>query len=308
MSTAATDGSAGRPSAGDVAAEIPPDWPNRDASRLVRCRPHRWHLQVQGSGTDVLMLHGAGASAHSFAALSGLVSAAGWRTVAPDLPGHGFTRLGVRGRSGLDAMAEDLAALLAQEGIRPVAIIGHSAGAAIALRLAEMLPTAPRCIVGINAALGPFEGVAGWLFPVIARVLALNPLVPQLFSRGSRAPAQIARLIGSTGSALDARGLDLYRRLVADPRHVEGVLAMMAQWRLEGILSRLAGIALPCLLVTADRDRAVPPATSARAAAAMPAAERMSLTGYGHLVHEEAPGAVASVILPFLEHQAALPS
>jgi magnesium chelatase accessory protein len=304
MRAGATDGGAGRASAGDVAAEIPPDWPNRDASRLVRCRPHRWHLQVRGSGPDVLFLHGAGASAHSFAALSGLVSAAGWRTVAPDLPGHGFTRLGVRGRSGLDAMAEDLAALLAQEGIRPAAIIGHSAGAAIALRLAEMLPAAPRCIVGINAALGPFEGVAGWLFPVIARVLALNPLVPQLFSRGSRAPAQIARLIGSTGSALDAHGLDLYRRLVADPRHVEGALAMMAQWRLEGILSRLAGIALPCLLVTADRDRAVPPATSARAAAAMPAAELVSLTGFGHLVHEEAPGAVASLILPFLERHA----
>jgi magnesium chelatase accessory protein len=283
MRAGATDGGAGRASAGDVAAEIPPDWPNRDASRLVRCRPHRWHLQVRGSGPDVLFLHGAGASAHSFAALSGLVSAAGWRTVAPDLPGHGFTRLGVRGRSGLDAMAEDLAALLAQEGIRPAAIIGHSAGAAIALRLAEMLPAAPRCIVGINAALGPFEGVAGWLFPVIARVLALNPLVPQLFSRGSRAPAQIARLIGSTGSALDAHGLDLYR---------------------EGILSRLAGIALPCLLVTADRDRAVPPATSARAAAAMPAAELVSLTGFGHLVHEEAPGAVASLILPFLERHA----
>ena len=46
-------------------------------------------------------------------------------------------------RLGLDAMAEDLAALLADQGWQPQAIIGHSAGAALALRLAETLPVRP---------------------------------------------------------------------------------------------------------------------------------------------------------------------
>ena len=67
-------------------------------------------------------------------------------------------------------MAEDLARLIRQEAWAPMAYIGHSAGAAIALRLAELAP--PRAVIGLNAALGQFEGVAGWLFPVMAKLLA----------------------------------------------------------------------------------------------------------------------------------------
>ena len=62
-------------------------------------------------------------------------------------------------------MAEDMAALLAAQDWAPQAIIGHSAGAALALRLAEILPQTPRAIVGLNAALGNFDGLAGVLFP-----------------------------------------------------------------------------------------------------------------------------------------------
>jgi hypothetical protein len=31
-----------------------------------RLAPHRWHVQVTGTGADVLLLHGAGASAHTW--------------------------------------------------------------------------------------------------------------------------------------------------------------------------------------------------------------------------------------------------
>ena len=40
-------------------------------------------------------------------------------------------------------MAEDIARLCADEGWAPAALIGHSAGAVVALRLAEILPRPP---------------------------------------------------------------------------------------------------------------------------------------------------------------------
>ncbi len=72
--------------------DLPPDdWPGRSVSRIVQSKPHRWHVQVTGKGPDVLLLHGAGASSHSWASLIGHLDTS-HRVIALDLPGHGWTR------------------------------------------------------------------------------------------------------------------------------------------------------------------------------------------------------------------------
>lgn len=276
---------------------LPPDWPHRAFSHHIRHAPHLWHVQIMGAGPTLLLLHGAGAATHSFRHLMPLLQSE-FRLIALDLPGQGFTVSGARHRSSLDAMAEDIAALVAAEGWAPAAIIGHSAGAAIALRLAEIAP--PGAVIGLNAALGSFEGVAGWLFPVMARLLARLPMVPEIFSRFAGTPAQVHQLLVSTGSHLDPSGEALYLHLLRRPSHVAATLAMMAQWDIDGLLSRLPGLSLPCLFLSAEGDKAVPPKVSSRAAARMTRARWLDLPGFGHLVHEEAPEPVAQAIRAFL--------
>ncbi len=273
-------------------------WPNARHSRFVDIRPHRWHLQEMGAGPTVLLLHGAGAGTMSFRDLMPLL-AADFRVAAVDLPGHGLTRMGTRQRQGLDPMTDDLARLLAAERIAPDLIVGHSAGAAIALRLAGRLTPPPRGVVGINAALGDFKGVAGWLFPAMAKLLALNPLTAHAFARLSSSEASVRSLLRGTGSTPDAETVALYRRLVADPAHVDGALTMMAQWRLDGLRRQLPSLAVPVLLLVGDRDRAVPPATSTDAARMMPDARVVHLAGLGHIAHEEAPETVAAQVRDF---------
>jgi len=273
-------------------------WPNAAHSRLVDCPPHRWHLQDAGTGPVVVLLHGAGASAHSWRQVLPLL-AARFRVLAVDLPGQGFSRCGSRARLTPEAIAADLARLLAAEAPAPSALVGHSAGAAVALRLAAALPAPPAALVGINPALAAFRGVAGWLLPVLARAMALNPLTAPLLARGA-SPETVRGIIASTGSRLDAEGLDLYRRLMADRAHVEGTLAMMAGWRLEGLAADLPLIAVPALFLAGGRDRAVPPATVAAAAARMPQAELRLFPELGHLLHEEAPAVAAAAIAGFL--------
>lgn len=282
-----------------IPASVPPDWPMRDASRFIHVSPHLWHVQVTGTGPLILLLHGTGASTHTWRALAPLL-AQHFTVVMPDLPGQGFTRLGDRARCGLDPVAEDIAALCAAEDWTPCAIIGHSAGAAIALRLAELLPVRPRAIVGINAALANFDGVQGVIFPILARLLALNPLVPALFARLGGTEAQVKRLLASTGSQIDVQGRRYYQRLVQDPAHVDGTLAMMAQWSLDGLNARLPLIETPVLFLTGSADRAVPPSVSAEAARRMPHSELVELAGLGHLIHEEAPDRTMAAIRTFL--------
>ena len=277
---------------------MPNDWPNRQFSRRVAAASHDWCVLDVGAGPVVLLLHGAGGSGHSFRNLIPLLSPY-YRVIVPDLPGQGFTRTGRRGRLGLDDMAADLTALCRAEGLAPVAIIGHSAGGAVALRMAEMMETAP-CVIGINAALGEFEGAAGVLFPLMAKVLAVLPLLPNVVSKLWGTAARVDGLLASTGSKIEPAGRAQYLRLVQDAGHIEGTLGMMAQWRLEGLVARFKANTAPVLLVASTGDRAVPARVSQNAATLLPDAEIVILPKFGHLMHEEAAEAVAEVILPWL--------
>ncbi|PWJ21694.1 alpha/beta fold hydrolase BchO [Jannaschia seohaensis] len=282
---------------------IPQDWPNAEASRIVESRPHRWHVQQLGTGPDLLMLHGAGASTHSWAALAPRLSGR-LRLTMIDLPGHGFSRAGTRARSGLDAMAEDITALLAQLEVTPAAYLGHSAGAALALRLSlDAKPQRP--VIAINGAFQMFNGVAGFLFPIMAKALSLNPLTVPLFTMGST-PARTRRLLSGTGSAIDAPTLDRYHRLISDRTHVAGALAMMANWSLDGLLRDAPRMEAPVLLLAGERDRTVPAAVSRDMARRLPRAQLRVESALGHLLHEEAPDLAAGACIAFLEETGVL--
>ena len=272
-------------------------WPLSDHSRQVRSRPHDWHVQEMGTGPDLLLLHGTGASTHSWRGLMPRL-AQRHRVLAIDLPGHGFTRLGSRMRSGLEQMADDIAALARTQGWAPQAIIGHSAGTAIALRLAARLGTDR--VIGINPALEPFQGLAGVMFPMAARMMALTPGMVEMLAWNMAQPGRVVPLLAGTGSDIPASGMNLYARLFRDKAHVQGALLMMAQWKLDGLQADLPRLDTRCLFLTGGNDRMVPPVAAVHAADRMRRAEVRSLDGYGHLVHEEAPDTVAALIESWL--------
>lgn len=271
------------------------DWPLTDYSRLILHRPHRWHVQENGEGPLIMLIHGAGGATQSFRHLFPILAQT-HHVVAVDLPGQGFTQMGAQQRCGLDHMAEDLLALCRHEGWKPDLIVGHSAGAAIALRMWELGARPTRGIVGLNAALGNFKGVAGWLFPMMAKALAVTPFSASVFA-GTATRSSVRSLIEGTGSRLEIEGLELYFRLASDRGHVDATLSMMAQWQLDGLLARLPSIETPVHLITGLSDKAVPPQVSRDAAARLPDARLTELSGLGHLAHEEDAETVAKAIL-----------
>jgi magnesium chelatase accessory protein len=265
----------------------PRDWPFRSEARRIRAR-HDWWAVEHGTGPEVLLLHGAGASGHSFRHL--IPALGGYRCLVPDLPGQGFTRPGSRGRFGIGPMAEDLAALCAAAGWRPRVVIGHSAGVPLALQLSTLMPL--ERVIGINAALGVFEGAAGFLFPLLARALAATPFVPSVVSRLWGNPEKVRQLIEGTGSHLDAEGIGRYVTLVRRAAHVDGTLGMMAAWRVDRLMAGAPGLTVPVTLIATGGDRVVPPKTSHDAARMLPRAEVVELPRLGHLAHEEDAGAI----------------
>ncbi len=270
------------------------DWPNRAFSRFVQAGGLEWHVQEMGQGPKLLLLHGTAASTHSFRALAPLL-APHFTVLIPDLPGHAFTESPAETMT-LPTMRDLVSDLLAELSFAPDLAAGHSAGAAILVRMALDGAFAPRRIVSLNGALLPFPGVTGQVAAPLARLLFVNPIAPRVFAFFA-GDESVKRLIGNMGSKIDRDGVGFYRRLMGNPAHVAGALGMMARWDLDGLARDLPGLTVPLTLVSASGDRAVPPDTAVRVKDLLPSAEVRTLRGVGHLAHEEKPAMVADVLL-----------
>ena len=274
------------------------DWPNAEASYFVSSGKHEWHIQKKGSGLSLLLLHGTGASTHSWDGLFQRLSMS-YEVIAIDLPGHGFAKLGTKQRSSLTHMAADILTLCHDQAIKPDVVIGHSAGAAIALELSKSVSLTG--VIGINAALSKFGGIASWAFPVIAKFISLNPFVPNILAGLGQNPHRVEKLIRETGSQLTATQLSRYQVLFQDRDHVEGALLMMSQWNLERLLLNLSLLKTPTLLLAGAADGTVPPSVSRSISDKMARASFAELPELGHLAHEEQPDLIFQKIKSFID-------
>jgi magnesium chelatase accessory protein len=274
-------------------------WPHRDAGHLVQCGGQQWFVQQMGQGPSLLLIHGTGASTHSWRGMLPSL-ARDFKVLAIDLPGHGFSGMPPAAQLSMPAMARALGELLTQLKLQPALLVGHSAGAAIAIRMVLDGHATPQAIVSFNGALLPLAGLAGQVFLPMARLMAAAPFMPQLFAWRAADKVVLQRLIDGTGSTLDAEGMALYSRLVANPGHVQGALGMMANWDLAALQRDLPKLRVPVSLLVASQDRAVPPTQARQALALLRSAPGSTLTewpGLGHLAHEEQPQRAAELVL-----------
>jgi len=289
-------------------------WPHHEHSRFVQAGGLRWHTQrfdgPSAQAPCVLLLHGTGASTHSWRDLAPLL-ARRYQVLTLDLPGHAFTGLPPGGMGApqlsLPGMARAVHSLLSVLGCRPALVVGHSAGAAIGARMVIDGLLAPRGLVGLNAALLPLGGLAGQFFAPAAKLLAAAPLVPRLFAWRARDPVVLQRLLQGTGSTLAPEGTALYRQLVGCEAHAAGALGMMANWDLHTLARDLLRLEVPTWLLVGDQDRTVPPEQSRQVLTRLPPstqARLITLPGLGHLAHEEAPDLVATHLLTFFDSSA----
>lgn len=269
-------------------------WPNREASRFVTAAGLKWHVQVMGQGPALLLLHGTGASTHSWRAVMPKL-APHFTVIAPDLPGHAFTNPAGKQSLSLPGMANAIALLLRELKLEPVRAAGHSAGAAILVRMAVERLFAPADIVSLNGAFFPVSGVAGQFFSPLAKAVAGASLIQRMFA-GMADKKAVDRLLRDTGSVIDEEGLLLYQRLFSNEGHVAGTLGMMAAWDLHWVSQDLRNLGVPLYLVRGLKDRTIQPADAGRAAKLTPKSTIIDMPGLGHLAHEEDPTAAAAII------------
>lgn len=268
---------------------------HRHTVGALRWYSRQWPCAQRKTAPVALLLHGTGASAHSFERLAALM-AARFTVWAPDLPGHARTGTPPTQALDLPSVARATGEWLASQGLQPALIVGHSAGAAVALRMALDGLASPQRVACINGALLPLQGWAGQLFLPLARALVKQPLVPRMFSAAASQPLVLQRLLASTGSRLDAQSADAYAQLVAQPEHTGNVLRLMASWDLSPLAADLPQLRTALQLIVGTHDRTVNPAQARAVKALVPQATVCELPGLGHLAHEEDAAAVWRVI------------
>lgn len=276
-------------------------WPHRESSSFVEAGGLRWHVQRAGSGPDLLLLHGTGASVHSWAGLLPLL-ASSYRVTAPDLPGHGFTDSPPT-PSGMspEGMTESLLALLRHLHLRPAFLVGHSAGAALAARLVLRLADPdhpPAHLIGLAPSLVP---PAGWVSELLGELVGpaiRSPFAARLAAGLARNTGVVGHLLASTGSSVSPASTHCYRTLLSHPGIVNSVFTMVSLWEEGGTIRLLRELQSPVLLLAGGADRWIPPATVHRVASRIPSARVHVEPGLGHLAHEEDPERIARLLPP----------
>ena len=274
---------------------IPKWWPNRSNSEFIKSENYNWHIQKFGStGKKLLLIHGTGASSHSWYPVIENLNL-DIEALCLDLPGHGFTRAFAKQNKQLVTIVDQISFLLRKLDFYPHIIMGHSAGAAVAYELAKKIETEPST-VAINAAFGQFSGLAGLAFPYFAKIAA-SATIPARFLNLLASNEDIVRkLLASTGSTIPEQQLKCYQYLFSNPEHVDGTLQLMADWDLGNFLDRLPKEISPIHFLVGEKDKTVPPHISNSWDQLMPNSSLTRYKGLGHLLHEEDPSAVSSIL------------
>jgi 3-oxoadipate enol-lactonase len=254
--------------------------------------PSSLHHACHGAGDPLLLLHGLGSSSADWQ-LQVSVFARRYRVLTVDLPGHGRSPRPA-GPLTVAAMAEAVAALLAERAEPPAHVVGLSLGGCVALALALQHPARVRTLTLVNT---------------FAR------LRPAGLRGARRMAARLGLLLAApmpTMAAYVARGLfprpeqrPLYEeaaaRLARNPRGA--YLAAIGAIARFDVLPRLGALRCPTLILAGDRDQTVPLAAAHALQAAIPGARLRLIADSGHATPYDQPQAFNAAVLAFLaEH------
>ena len=259
--------------------------------------PVRVHSRQIGSGPAVVCLHSSGSSSAQWKSLTARL-ARDHRVIAPDFFGHGRSPgADVSGPTILEQDAAQVASIAAaNEGVH---LVGHSYGAAVALRVALAHPALVRSLVLYE--------------PVVFGALTAKSGHASLWQEITQAGrtivlhAQMRRLLAAAKCFVDywsgagswlamgaARQSAIALRLPAVAEHFRAIFGWQP-------LAALRDLQAPVLLMHGERTRRVTQAVVAQLAETLPQVIQARVRGAGHMGPVTHADAVNAGVLRFLQ-------
>lgn len=266
--------------------------------RFADVRGSRLRYLVCGAGEPLVLVHGLGGAASNWLPLAPLLEP-GRRLLVPELPGHGGSEP-LPAAPNLNAYADSLAEVAEREGLFPAAVVGHSLGGAIALRLAIRRPDGVSRLV-LAAAAGISSGTRSARYALtITGILKPGRRIAPHRRLVARSPLLKTLVFGRWGAA-DPQALpaDVVEAFLSGPvRHTDTFSAAKALMR-DDPRPDLDRVRCPSLVLWGARDNQLPIGDAFDYARRLRGRLRV-IAGCGHLLIGERPDACADAIESFL--------
>jgi pimeloyl-ACP methyl ester carboxylesterase len=278
------------------------------SATIISVKDRHVRVRVEGNTAEppVLLLHGLGRSLEDWVPQHDRL--AGYRTIALDMPGFGFSDR-PSGSITLPVFAQGVLDTLNVLGERrPLHVMGNSLGGAVALQLLVLEPQRVATLVLVNSA-----GFGRKIHPLI-RLMAV-PVIGGLATRvTTRASARmIERTIFAdpslvTNERID-HALEIARQsdtgaVVHETARLLGTSRGIRQeWR-KKLITEASNHQRPTLIVWGDRDRILPAHQLEAACQLLPHAQHHLFAGTGHMPQIESADEFAELALDFIRSSA----
>jgi haloalkane dehalogenase len=246
----------------------------------------------------VLLVHGYPESSYMWQHVLAMLADAGWRALAPDLPGYGDSEPGASG--SWEAHVEALERFVAEIEPGPVALVTHDWGVLIGLRWACDHP-------GRASALAISDGgfFADRRWHDLAKLMRTPVEGEKLIAGYTR--EGFAAALRSISPGMSDEALADYWKAFADDERRLAQLELYRSGDFEKLLpyeGRLAALELPALIVWGRDDPFAGVAMAERFNAELPGSELVIIDGAGHFVWDDQPERAGAALVDFLTRSA----
>lgn len=247
-----------------------------------------------GQGPAIVLIHGLAASLYCWRHTILPVAQAGYRVIAYDNRGFGFSGKPPRGYSNRDYV-DLLLGLLDSLRIGEAVLVGHSMGGAIAAETALARPDRVRALVLVDAA-----GL-GVRWPFLLRV-ARWPIVGTVFERlrSRTVTARILKTLYADPSRVSEEDIDQYYAPVVEAGFAHSLRGVLEAYRFDSLRGRLEGIAAPTLVMWGAADRVIPATVGRDMVDQLQVGAFVQFPDAGHALPEELPGEFNRTLVRFL--------
>jgi pimeloyl-ACP methyl ester carboxylesterase len=271
-----------------------------DYSRFVEVDGVRLHYQEAGDpeAPPMILIHGFAASNLVWSKVFLEFAEAGYRVIAPDLPGYGYSAKPRHLDYTIARQAEMVVSFLKQLKIDRAVLVGSSYGAAIAATIALDHPTLVEKLVMVGAVNNnkPTRYLLMRLFgsPIIGDILS-----PLLVGSRRLLRMRMKRVYDRHSWVLDERRVDARHLPLRTRGAHRAIIRTVRRWDAERVSREAHLLTQPTLLMWGDTDREVPLADGERLHQAVPGSRLIVFRECGHLPHEEYPELFVKLVLDF---------